>query len=736
MVIPITGRRRAPGTASEQPPLSSPRPTSRYPPRMNLVDDLFATRSGDHTAAVTRWVVDVFEGLFGITPAGGARTELYVRPDDVEARADVVVEDGIGIVTRRHLPDEREHAEERVHAVLRELTDAGHAAPVGIATDGVRWSFHVLVDDAPCEFFAFELDASTTDDQLREWLWDGLTPLRKAADRPDPTADAVAETFRPGGPAFEEIHSRFAAEMRAIVAEDPVELTAEFTPWYEIFSYVYDDFAARCRGLAGAAGRDYGPVVDALADLEPFADTDREALVGAVELYARHTYLAVLAKTLAAIVTLDDGAMTRRQREDPASILTGAAVRDDGVHVCDPDDHFAWLRAGADPGAVLGSVRKPLGRFSGEYTDDVFRQLYEGVVAVETRHELGEFFTPRWVAELLVDESVTDPDASVLDPACGSGTFLVFALRRKLAAAREADGLDPGTVERLLDEVWGIDINPLSVILARTNCYLTLVSTVDPADRPAEIRPRVLTADTFVLPRFEAAGRQPTDGDDATADAGVVPVPATDRISVPVHPDLDVATAREVIDRCDDLADGRYDEVPESARLDGPAGAYQRAMFRTMTDLRGRYGDGLGRFLTRHYGLPPLLRGRFDVVVGNPPWLSYREARPGVRETMTSLADEYGVDPPARAKTSFNLAVAFLLTCLDFLGESGTISFVLPLSTIDGAAHAPFVEFLLDSPAYAIEAVYDLEDVTPDPFPHTLPSALLTVSRTGGDADG
>ena len=611
--------------------------------------------------------------------------------------------------------------------------------PDEVDTEAMRNYFHECTHSVEHTQVVFDeaVPTDTTDDQLREWLWDGLTPLRAAADRPDPTADAVAETFRPGGPAFEEIHSRFAAEMRAIVSEDPAELTAKFTPWYEMFSYVYDDFATRCRGLADAAEeRDYGPVVDALADLEPFTDIDREALVGAVELCARHTYLAVLAKTLAAIVTLDDGAMTRRQREDPASILTGAAVRDDGVHVCDPDDYFAWLRAGPDPGAVLGSVRKPLGRFSGEYTDDVFRQLYEGVVAVETRHELGEFFTPRWVAELLVEESVTGTDASVLDPACGSGTFLVFALRRKLAAARGADGLDRDTVERLLDEVWGIDINPLSVILARTNCYLTLASAVDPADRPAEIRPRVLTADTFVLPRFEAASRQPTDGDDATADAGVVPVSVTDHISVPVHPDLDVATAREVIDRCDDLADEGYDEVPESARLDGPTGAYQRAMFRTMTDLRRRYGNGLGRFLPRNYGLPPLLRGRFDVVVGNPPWLSYREARPGIRETMTSLADRYGVDPPAHAKTSFNLAVAFLLACLDFLGESGTISFVLPLSTIDGAAHAPFVEFLLDSPAYAIEAVYDLEDVTPDPFPHTLPSALLTVSRTGGAGDG
>jgi hypothetical protein len=47
------------------------------------------------------------------------------------------------------------------------------------------------------------------------------------------------------------------------------------------------------------------------------------------------------------------------------------------------------------------------------------------------RHDLGEYFTPDWLAELVLKEVEYDGDLEkrVLDPACGSGTFLVLAIK-------------------------------------------------------------------------------------------------------------------------------------------------------------------------------------------------------------------------------------------------------------------------------------------------------------------
>ena len=80
----------------------------------------------------------------------------------------------------------------------------------------------------------------------------------------------------------------------------------------------------------------------------------------------------------------------------------------------------------------------------------------------------GEYYTPAWLARVMVRELVERPlEQRVLDPACGSGTFVVEAVGHFLAAA-ERDELDPGaTLDRLLDAVTGVDVHPVAVHLAR-----------------------------------------------------------------------------------------------------------------------------------------------------------------------------------------------------------------------------------------------------------------------------
>jgi hypothetical protein len=65
------------------------------------------------------------------------------------------------------------------------------------------------------------------------------------------------------------------------------------------------------------------------------------------------------------------------------------------------------------------------------------KTLYESVISADTRRRLGEYYTPDWRAEAMVDAAVPNPlEQRVLHPACG--TFLFHAVRRYLTAAREA----------------------------------------------------------------------------------------------------------------------------------------------------------------------------------------------------------------------------------------------------------------------------------------------------------
>jgi SAM-dependent methyltransferase len=103
---------------------------------------------------------------------------------------------------------------------------------------------------------------------------------------------------------------------------------------------------------------------------------------------------------------------------------------------------------------------------------DWFGPLYQDLFPRKVRHQLGEYYTPPWLADLLLDQlEEAFPDTSrsrdlrVLDPACGSGIFLLRTLRRL-----SFDGTD-GLPDQL---PFGFDLNPLAVLMARANYALAI----------------------------------------------------------------------------------------------------------------------------------------------------------------------------------------------------------------------------------------------------------------------
>lgn len=111
------------------------------------------------------------------------------------------------------------------------------------------------------------------------------------------------------------------------------------------------------------------------------------------------------------------------------------------------------------------------------------RGLYERVVAADHRLPLGEFYTPRGVAELAVSElDVDDPRTDTfLDPGCGAGVFLAAAIDAKRAAL--ADGLAAAEiVDAVTDTVFGIDINPVAVRSAKLAYLLALLPSLGSPD--------------------------------------------------------------------------------------------------------------------------------------------------------------------------------------------------------------------------------------------------------------
>ena len=205
--------------------------------------------------------------------------------------------------------------------------------------------------------------------------------------------------------------------------------------------------------------------------------------VGDETLFLQHTYLVIVAK---AVVW---AALVEETPSDAEALLHGAAFADLGITGQSEADFFDWMLA-MDRGREL--VMRVVGQASrfrlDEIRRDILKVLYESLIDPETRHDLGEYYTPDWLAARMVREVVKEPLVKrVVDPACGSRTFLFHAVRSVLAAAKAADRSPAWAARIAAERVAGVDIHPVAVIFARATHLLALMPALR-AEHPGEGR--------------------------------------------------------------------------------------------------------------------------------------------------------------------------------------------------------------------------------------------------------
>jgi type I restriction-modification system DNA methylase subunit len=120
-----------------------------------------------------------------------------------------------------------------------------------------------------------------------------------------------------------------------------------------------------------------------------------------------------------------------------------------------------------------------------EKLGDIIGFIYEDLIPGEERHRLGQFYTPRPIAELIVKWAVRSPGDKVLDPGCGSGTFLVEAYKRlaELKLKRSFSEIKhvPSDVHKqILRQLYAIDINEFPAHLTAINLAMKNVRVPSP----------------------------------------------------------------------------------------------------------------------------------------------------------------------------------------------------------------------------------------------------------------
>ncbi|HWQ17123.1 MAG TPA: N-6 DNA methylase [Sulfolobales archaeon] len=182
--------------------------------------------------------------------------------------------------------------------------------------------------------------------------------------------------------------------------------------------------------------------------------SDRELFT----LFSIHTAIQIYINTLVAIA-LGKG-------DDPLEICSGDASRD----YLAPVPQLLWWRdlVERENKKILKTCLEVI-----SYTRslnkrdlleiDLVSKLYEDLISRMLRYRSGEYYTPRWITELVIERlkamGARLAGELIIDPSCGSGRFLVSILRRKIA-----EGVDPA---HAYYETLGFDINPLAVAMTR-----------------------------------------------------------------------------------------------------------------------------------------------------------------------------------------------------------------------------------------------------------------------------
>src|SRR5205823_1113428 len=169
-------------------------------------------------------------------------------------------------------------------------------------------------------------------------------------------------------------------------------------------------------------------------------------------LFSIHTYYAIFMKLLAAEIVSSISPLFGsfiqncvKASSDKAllmqmeSVEAGGIFAQVGIKNFLEGDLFSWYLS-AWNGEAATVIRRMVEQFD-KYdvstlsvepaeTQDLLKYLYHHLFPRTVRHDLGEYYTADWLAEYTIERSGFDgnPDIRVLDPACGSGTFLVSVL--------------------------------------------------------------------------------------------------------------------------------------------------------------------------------------------------------------------------------------------------------------------------------------------------------------------
>jgi len=409
------------------------------------------------------------------------------------------------------------------------------------------------------------------------------------------------------------------------------------------------------------------------------------------------------------------------------------------------EDFFTWIineKIHERSSKLFCSIAKELLRYDlTQINEDFFKEIYQEIVERGQRHRVGEYYTDEWLTELILRDVIKlkwskDKKAPrILDPACGSGTFLCNAIRI-LKEELYQRGWKPNEIlNYVITNIVGIDINPLATTIARVNYLIALGELINA--RKGSLLIPVYVADSIKLPKVVTTLHGNTMVYDYVVDDKHIQIPVT------------VAKDRKKLSKVITA----FKEAIESYRVDkNKIGAY-RVFEKAIQDINTEFSvikpileytlsnilslidegkDSIWIYMLSNIYMPiALSESKFDIIVGNPPWIAMRYIEnKEYQDFVKNQFIYYELLDSSQVKLFTHIEVAtlfFCKVCDIYLENGGIIGFVMPRSILTGALH--HVEFKkFKKPTMTLNKIIDLEEVSPL---FNVPACVLIATKGG-----
>jgi len=283
-------------------------------------------------------------------------------------------------------------------------------------------------------------------------------------------------------------------------------------------------------------------------------------------------------------------------------------------------------------------------------TRDILKKLYQFLVPKKIRHDLGEYYTPDWLAERCLNQvgyGVNEKNLlqkRVLDPGCGSGTFLILAIKRAKEHAR-LHGISPAkALEEITKNIVGFDLNPLAVISARTNYLLAVAELLK--EQKGFLTIPVYLCDSINPP-------SPKHGEDlfdqehnqykVPTTVGVFKLPEfliREKLIPAVTELLEDAVKKklnrqQLVQRVVSDFEISDKDVQELERTVGES-------FSMLVELDKKGINGIWARIMKN-AFAPIFEDQFDIVVGNPPWVNWESLPEEYKKTTSTIWERYNL---------------------------------------------------------------------------------------------